>query len=155
MDLTQLFCDIDDFVKALAQQNNSFLLISKGKAKRGFPPQMSLAELMTILVLYHSSGFKNFKAFYFYLRLNLRGEFPKLLSYSRFVEWIPYCLLPVSAFLKTRMGKVTGISFVDSTSISVCRNIRIPRNKVFKGIAERGKSSMGWFFGFKLHIIVN
>lgn len=155
MDLTQLFCDIDDFVKALDQEKNSFLLFSKGKSKRGFPPQMNLAELMTIVIWYHASGFKNFKMFYFHLRQNMRGEFPKLLSYSRFVEWIPYCLLPVSLFLKTRMGKVTGISYVDSTSISVCRNIRIPRNKVFKDIAQRGKSSMGWFFGFKLHIIVN
>jgi hypothetical protein len=155
MDLTQLFCDIDDFVKNFSQEKDSFLLISRGKANRGFPPQMSLAELMTVIVLYHASGFKNFKSFYFYLRENKRTDFPKLLSYSRFVEWIPYCLLPLTSFLKTRRGNVTGISFIDSTSLSVCRNIRIPRNKVFKGIAERGKSSMGWFFGFKLHLIVN
>ncbi len=150
-----MFCDVDDFVKALEKEKNSFLLISKGKARRGFPPQMSLAELMTIIIAYHSSNFKNFKSYYFYLQKNMRGEFPKLLSYSRFVEWIPYCLIPITTFLKTRMGKVTGISYIDSTSIGVCRNIRITRNKVFKGIAQRGKSSMGWFFGFKLHIVVN
>jgi len=155
MDLTRLFCDIDDFVKALSKKNNSFLLISTGKPRRGFPPQMSLAELMTIIILYHSSGFKNFKAFYFHVQHHMRGDFPKLLSYSRFVEWIPYCLFPMTAFLKTRRGKITGISYIDSTPLSVCRNIRIPRNKVFKGIACRGKSSMGWFYGFKLHIIVN
>ena len=68
MDLTQLFCDIDDFVKALSKKNNSFLLISTGKPRRGFPPQMSLAELMTIIILYHSSGFKNFKAFYYHVQ---------------------------------------------------------------------------------------
>ena len=84
-----------------------------------------------------------------------KKDFLKLLSYSRFVEWMPYCLFPFAIFLKSRRGKVTGISFIDSTSIAVCKNIRITRNKVFKGIATRGKTSMGWFFGFKLHIIVN
>jgi hypothetical protein len=155
MDLTQLFCDIDDFVKALEGKNDQQLLISRSKSKRGFPPQMYLSELMAIIVMYHSSGFKNFKHFYFYLRQNMKAEFPRLLSYSRFVELMPYCLIPLCTFLKTRKGTVTGISYIDSTSLSVCRNIRIPRNKVFKGIATRGKTTMGWFFGFKLHIIVN
>jgi hypothetical protein len=155
MDLTQLFCDCDDFVKALGNIENPILAITLGKQRRGFPPQMSLAEMMTIIIRYHSSNFKNFKSFYLHLRQDMHQEFPKLLSYTRFVEWIPYCLLPITAFLKSRMGKITGISFIDSTTLSVCRNIRIPRNKVFKGIAQRGKSSMGWFFGFKLHIIVN
>jgi hypothetical protein len=68
---------------------------------------------------------------------------------------MPYCLLPLQSFLKSKFGEVTGTSFIDSTPIKVCNNIRIPRNKVFRGLAERGKSSMGWFFGFKLHMIVN
>jgi len=63
--------------------------------------------------------------------------------------------MPLMAYLNSRRGKVTGISFIDSTSIGVCKNIRIPRNKVFKGLAKRGKTSMGWFFGFKLHLIIN
>lgn len=155
MDLTQLFCDIDDFVKALENKNDQFLLISKSKSKRGVPPQMYLSELIAIIVMYHSSGFKNFKVFYFYIQQTMRGEFPRLLSYSRFVEWMPYCLIPLCAFLKTKRGMITGISYIDSTSLSICRNIRIPRNKVFKGLAARGKTTMGWFFGFKLHIIVN
>jgi hypothetical protein len=156
MNLTQLFCDIDDYVKALNQSTgkNNFL-ITHSKSSRGTAARMSLSELMTILVLYHSSGFKNFKYFYFYLLQNHRGDFPQLLSYSRFVEWIPYCLLPLTHFLKTNFAPCSGISFIDSTSISVCRNIRINRNKVFKGIANRGKTSMGWFFGLKLHLIVN
>lgn len=110
---------------------------------------------MTIIVLYHSSGYKNFKAFYFYLLKDQQKAFPKLLSYNRFVEWMPFCLLPLCSYLKTRRGSVTGISFIDSCPLAVCKNIRINRNKVFKGLAERGKCSMGWFYGFKLHIIVN
>ena len=81
MDLTQLFCDIDDFVKALERKNDSFLLISKSKLRRGFPPQMSLSELMTIIVLYHSSGYKNFKTFYKFIQLHNAHAFPKLISY--------------------------------------------------------------------------
>jgi len=68
---------------------------------------------------------------------------------------MPYCLIPLTHFLKNNFVQCTGISFIDSTSIAVCRNIRINRNKVFHGIAMRGKSSMGWFFGLKLHIVVN
>ncbi len=154
MDLTELFCDIDDFGKAYRSKTKNILMIT-GKRKPKTPPKMSLSELMTIIVLYHSSGFKNFKTFYFYLREKMNKDFPTILSYSRFVEWMPYCLIPLCSYLGTRKGEITGVSFIDSTPIAVCKNIRIPRNKVFKGIATPGKCSMGWFFGFKLHIVVN
>ncbi len=154
MDLTTLFCDIDDFVKALDYTNEQILLTT-GKSNRGGKPRMSLSEMMTVIVLYHSSGYKNFKAFYFYLRNEKRSEFPKILSYNRFIEWKPYCLAPLCSYLKTRAGAATGISYIDSCPLRVCKNIRIPRHKTFKGVAARGKCSMGWFYGFKLHIIVN
>ena len=154
MDLTALFCELDDFVKALNYTNEQILLTT-GKSNRGGKPRMSLSEMMTIIVFYHASGLKNFKAFYFYLRNQKRSEFPKILSYNRFFEWMPYCLVPLCSYLKTRAGAVTGISYIDSCPLRVCKNIRIPRHKTFKGIAARGKCSMGWFYGFKLHIIVN
>ena len=59
------------------------------------------------------------------------------------------------AYLQSRRGKLTGISYVDSTPIAVCKNIRINRHKVFKGLASWGKCSMGWFYGFKLHLVTN
>lgn len=155
MDLVQLFCDLDDYVKALNTSSCKNLLITCRKTPRGIAPRMSLSELMTILILYHSSGFKNFKVFYFYLLEKHRSDFPQMLSYKRFIDWIPYCLFPVTDFLKRRFKPCSGISFIDSTSLSVCRNIRINRNKVFKDLATRGKSSMGWFYGFKLHLVVN
>jgi len=152
MDLTRLFCNVDDFVKALSDKNIEFI---QCKSKRGINAHMSLSELMTIIIAYHSSGFKNFKSYYFFIKNYHHNEFPKLLSYNRFIEWKPYCLIPLCSYLKSRKGKITGKSFIDSCPLTVCKNIRINRNKVFKGIATRGKSSMGWFFGFKLHIIVN
>lgn len=154
MDLTTLFCDIDDYVKTLDYSKGQ-ILVTANKSNRGGKPQMSLSELMTIIILYHSSGHKNFKSFYFYLLKYHQSDFPKLLSYNRFVEWMPYCLLPLCSYLKSRKGAVTGIGYIDSCPLAVCKNIRIPRNKVFKGLASRGKCSMGWFYGFKLHIIVN
>ncbi len=154
MDLTTLFCDIDDFVKAFQEKKDSHF-IALTRKKRGVTPRMSLSELLTIIVLYHSSGFKNFKCFYFYLREQKKSEFPSILSYSRFIDWMPYCLIPLCSYLHSRRGRHTGISFIDSTPIKVCRNIRIPRHKVFKNMATRGRGSMGWFYGFKLHIIVS
>ena len=65
-------------------------------------------------------------------------------------------LLPMTIFIKkVLLGTCTGISFVDSAPLRVCRNQRILIHKTFEGLAERGKYSMGWFFGFKLHLIIN
>ena len=118
---------------------------------------MSKGEILTITVLFHLSGVRTFKHFYlFYVQQHLKKEFPDTVSYNRFVELMQSNLLALTLFLKTaRLGEVTGISFVDSTPIRVCNNKRIYNNKVFKGIAKTGKSTMGWFYGFKLHIIVN
>jgi hypothetical protein len=58
-------------------------------------------------------------------------------------------------YLISLKGKVTGIAFIDSTSIAVCHNKRIRRNKVFRNLAKRGKTTSGWFYGFKLHLIIN
>lgn len=82
--------------------------------------------------------------------------FPKTVSYNKFTELMQANLMPMTLFLKTCcMDECTGISFIDSTPVRVCKNKRIYRNKVFKGIANTGKSTMGWFYGFKLHIIIN
>jgi transposase len=88
--------------------------------------------------------------------VHLRSEFPGLVSYTRFVDYIPAALIPLCAYFKTTcLGDCTGISFIDSTSLDVCLNQRIASHKVFAGLAERGKTSTGWFFGFKLHLVIN
>lgn len=155
MCLTELFCKIDDFwlsFKPVWEARQ----IEAGDKKRNRATQLSVSEIMTIVTSFHQSGFRNFKTFYMeYVCKYWQKEFPGLLSYNRFIELMPSILIPLCAYLQSRKGKVTGVSFVDSTSITVCHNMRISRNMVFAGVAARGKTSTGWFYGFKLHLIVN
>lgn len=151
--ITEIFCIIDEFCKEYDQIVDKSLLGNPSKR----PPTMSSSEIITITVLFHLGGFRTFKHFYiYYVQQHMQEEFPKTVSYNRFTELMQRNLMPMTLFLKTCcLGNCTGISFVDSTPIRVCKNKRIKRNKVFKGIANTGKSTMGWFHGFKLHIIIN
>ena len=116
-----------------------------------------MSEIMTILITFHQSYYRNFKAYYCrYVLEHWRSEFPGLVSYQRFVDYIPSALMPLAIYLQIRcFGECTGISFLDSTPLAVCHNARIKQNKVFADLARRGKSSTGWFFGFKLHLVCN
>ncbi len=111
---------------------------------------------MTLLILFHQQRYRDFKTFYVqHAALHLRSEFPRLPSYNRFIEWIPRCVMPLTAYLFTLLGSCSGIGFVDSTALRVCHNRRIRSHRVFKGLAARGKTSVDWFFGFKLHLVFN
>ncbi len=126
------------------------------KTKPGPKSKLAASEIMTILINFHMSHYRNFKHYYLeHVQRHLRSEFPNLVSYTRFVELMPLVLPGLCFYLWSKFGSVTGISFMDATSIPVCHNRRIERHKVFDGLAERGKSSMGWFYGFKLHLVVN
>jgi hypothetical protein len=127
------------------------------KRTRNKPCELSDSEVITIMIAFHLGNFRNIKHFYIdYIQEHLKSEFPKTVSYNRFVELQQKALLPMVIFLKLmRLGTCSGISFVDSTPIRVCDNKRIFNHKVFQGIATRGKSTMGYFFGFKLHIVVS
>jgi len=117
---------------------------------------LSLSEVMTIVILFHKSGFRFFKYFYCQMIVPFwKSAFPKLLSYNRFIEIMPRCLQALSSFFHQVKGEDTGICIIDSTKLVVCHNLRIKRNRVFKGLAGRGKSSTGWFYGFKVHLIIN
>jgi len=151
--ITEIFCIIDEFCQEYDQVVDKALLGNSSKR----PSVMSKSEIITITVLFHLGGFRTFKHFYiYYVQEHMKEEFPKTVSYNRFTELMQGNLMGMTLFLKTCcMGNCTGISFVDSTPIRVCKNKRIKRNKVFKGIANTGKSTMGWFYGFKLHIVIN
>jgi hypothetical protein len=155
MCLVDFFCKYDDFCKDFEVRWNKFLLKS-GTKTRNRKGKLSLSERMTIFTLFHQSNYRTFKHFYInFVEKQLANYFPNLISYERFVALMPSMLIALTVFIYSRRGKCTGISYVDSTKLAVCANMRIPRNKVFKNIAKRGKSSVGWFFGFKLHLIVN
>ena len=153
--LTELYCLIDDFCKEFEPALRT-RLITNGKCKRNRATGLSLAELMTLVVLFHQIRYRQFKAFYLnHVCTHLRNEFPNLPSYNRCVELLPRCAVELAALFETLKGECTGISIADSTPIAVCDNLRIRRHRVFKGVAQRGKSSTGWFFGFKLHAVIN
>jgi hypothetical protein len=155
MSLDALFCDVDDFCRQFLPAWHRQLLTS-GERQRQRASRLTLSEIMTILIAFQQSQYRNFKAFYLlHLCQYARGEFPNLLSYSRFVALIPTALMPLCVYLNTRQGEDTGIAFIDSTALVVCHNRRIHSHRVFKQIARRGKTSMGWFYGFKLHLVVN
>lgn len=154
--LLELFCDVDDFCQSFLPIWNHHLLTS-GQKQRQRARSLTMSEVMTILIAFHQSHYRDFKAYYCEQVLkSWRSEFPGLVSYTRFVEYTPSALVPLIIFLRTRcLGRCTGISFVDSTSLDVCLNQRIHTHQVFAGLAARGKTSTGWFFGFKLHLVVN
>ncbi len=153
--LTELYCLMDDFCKVFEPEFNKRLLAS-GKRKRQRATSLSLAELMTLVVLFHQIRYRQFKSFYLnHVCQHLREAFPKLPSYNRCIELLPRCNLALAALFEALKGECSGISIADSTPIAVCDNLRISRHRVFKGIAARGKSSTGWFFGFKLHAVIN
>lgn len=156
--ITDIFCIIDDFCEEYDKDIEKMSLKAPdGRRHRKRSCVMSRSEIMTILVCFHFNQFRNFKHYYlFYVREHLKDLFPRQLSYNRFVELESRVCLEMMLFLQLFcFGRCTGISFVDSTCVPVCHNKRITRNKVFKGYAEIGKSTMGWYFGFKLHLICN
>jgi transposase len=154
--LLKLFVQVDDFCKVFLPPFEQQLLAS-GVRQRRRDRSLSISEVMTILIHFHQSHYRNFKAYYCEQVLpHLRNEFPGLVSYTRFVDFMPSALIPLCAyFQKTCLGDCSGISFIDSTSLDVCLNQRIASHKVFAGLAGRGKTSTGWFFGFKLHLVIN
>ena len=155
MSLIELFVSVDDFCQVFLPFWKR-KLIQAGSKKRQRPGQLSMSEIMTIIIYFHQSQYRNFKAYYTeHVCRYLRGEFPKLVSYERFVILMPSVLGPLSAYLKSLYGHCHGISFIDSTALRVCDNHRIHNNRVFAQFAQRGKGSMGWFYGFKLHLVIN
>ena len=156
--VTELFCIIDEFYKVFDAENAGKLFLSEdGVKRRRRKASLSDSEIMTILLYFHFGSFRNFKHYYlFFIRGTLKSYFPNAVSYNRFVELESRVFFPLMFFLNLRaFGRCTGITFVDSTMIPICHNLRRYANKVFKGIATDGKGTMGWCHGFKLHLACN
>ncbi len=156
LDVTQLFCQVDDFCQKFEAHWEQQKLLPSIAGERRSRSRMHLSEVMTIVIAFHGSGFRSFKEFYSLCVLpHWRAAFPNLVSYTRFIELMPWCLMLLCCFLHTRRGEVTGISFIDSTPITVCHRCRAKAHKVFRGQVGWGKNSVGWHYGFKLHLIIN
>ena len=154
MSLLELFCDIDDFWQDFAPNWQQLLLENGHQRQRA--GRMSMSEMMTIVVHFHQQRYRDFKTYYTeYVAVHLRREFPQQVSYSRFIQLLPRILVALCAYLRHCYGRCSGIGFIDSTALAVCHNRRINQHRVFDGVAQRGRTSVDWFFGFKLHLVVN
>ena len=156
LEITQIFCEVDDFCQQFEQLWQQQSQLPSMPGERRSRSRLCLSEVMTIVIAFHGSGFRTFKDFYTLQVLpHWRRAFPKLVSYTRFVDLIPWSLMLLCCYLYTRLGEMTGISFIDSTPLEVCHPKRAHRHRVFATHAAWGKSSMGWYYGFKLHLLVN
>ena len=154
VDITALYCCLDDFCQVFEDWEAHRLIPSAQTRQRA--GKLSRAEMLFIMVLFHLSAFKNFKMFYLYgIGCQYRACFGDLPHYDRFVSLMPRLFVPLMVLLHSLSAEETGVYFADSTKLAVCHNRRIHRHKVFDGLAARGKTSMGWFFGLKLHFVIN
>ena len=154
VDITALYCCLDDFCNVFEDWEAHRLIPSPTTRQRS--GKLSRAEMLFIMVLFHLSPYKNFKTFYLYgIGCQHRGCFRELPHYDRFVSLMPRLFAPLMVLLHSMSGEHTGVYFADSTKLAVCHNRRIDRHKVFASLAARGKTSMGWFFGLKLHFVIN
>lgn len=149
---TTIFTIVDDFCKTYQDWiRHKLLTTGKQRFREG---KLSLSEAVSIMIFYHFSPYKNLKTYYqhFVIGGNLFSNPP---CYDRFIQIIPSLFLPLIIMMHYMSGKKTGIYYVDSTHFAVCKNIRISNHKTFSGLAKRGHSSIDWFYGFKLHMIIN
>jgi hypothetical protein len=153
--IVDLFCSVDAFWQRCEPLWEREVLAS-GQCQRRRATRLHPAEILTILILFQQSGYRTFKGFYLrHVQIALRQEFPSLLSYTRFVELMPRLLVPLAIYLQTQRGACTGIGFIDSTSLAVCRPARVQQHRVLRVDARRDKTSVRWCYGFKLHLVVN
>lgn len=154
--LLVIFCEIDDFCKEFDTYTKHKLLAGKTQGKRGPACSLSLSEIMTILVMFQLSRFRDFKNYYNgFLRTYGKPYFPHLPSDARFIAIMNRAVFPMIVFTQLKNGQHTGIYYIDSSCLPVCHLKRSKRHKTFDRIAQFGRTSVGWFFGLKLHLVIN
>ena len=156
--VTEIFFIIDEFDKNFEKIVSDHSLVQNTDLKqRNRKSTLSDSEVMTILILFHSGHYRDLKHYYInHVKNHMKSEFPETVSYNRFVELQKKVIVKLAIFLKMFcLGKCTGISYIDSTPIRVCHIKREKQHKVFKEFAQKGQCSLGWFYGFKLHLIIN
>ena len=154
--IIELFCLVDDFFHRF-QRTCSEKRIKYAKQKmRKRTFRTSMSEVLTILLLFHRSNYRTFKHFYLnHVKEVLKYLFPNLVGYSRFVQLTSEAFFPMFCFIKEHQGICQGILFIDSTVLTACHIKRASSHRTFKAQAQWGKTTTGWFFGFKLHLVIN
>ncbi len=158
MQLTSIFCFVDDFANGFFKQYRKKFIADKNWKSRVRTDCLSESEIATILIWFNLSGFKCFKHFYYSFYPNLKLYFPRIPCYERCVilQKKAFAFMSIlMKFLSKKTSRKADVYYIDSTFMEVCKNQRIYRHKTFKGLAARGKSSCSWFYGFKLHLITN
>ncbi len=156
--ITEIFCLVDEFCKEFDQIKEGHVLTDNNlKKKRNRKFKMSDSEIITIIIVFHLKGYRCFKHYYKeYVQKHMQSEFPISVSYNRFIELEKKVLVPMTLFLEfCCLGQCTGVSFIDTTPLRVCHIRREKQHKTIKGVATKGQCSMGWFYGFKLHLVIN
>ena len=148
-DFTAIYCLVDDFIKDL---QGNLPAISSSKSKPGVCNYLSASEVLTIIIGYYESCCDCFKHYYQEVIMRYHTKDFKLVHYAHFTKLIGRSMPYLTLLLHHLLKQCSGLSFVDSTSIAVCKNYRIYSHKVFKGFAARSKTTKGWFFGLKLHL---
>lgn len=156
LEIIELFCLVDDFTYRFQEMCSEKRIEYSRKKLRKKAFRTSLSEVLTILLLFHRSNYRTFKHFYLnHIKTALKYLFPNLVGYSRFVQLTSEAFFPMFCFIQEHQGSCEGILFIDSTVLTVCHVKRASSHRVFKDQAKWGKTTIGWFFGFKLHLVIN
>jgi hypothetical protein len=151
-DFTALYCNVDDFIK---NSGSNLPSINSSKSKPGTKNYLTISEVLTILISFYGDSYDCFKHYYKEVILESHKEDFKLVSYEHFTKLTGQALPFLTVLMNNLLEQCNGISCIDSTSIAVCKNYRIYSHKVFAGFAARSKTTKGWFYGLKLHLIIN
>jgi len=153
--LVRIFCEMDDFCKQLENYTKDYSLPAPTKLRTGPRCCLDESEIMSLLILFQMTRFRDFKTFYSFAKQYWNIYFPNMPSYQRFIELMKRVIFPMTLFIQIKQGKDTGIYYIDSSCLAVCHIKRSKQHKTFEGIANYGKTSVGWFFGLKIHIVIN
>jgi len=160
MELTALYTFIDDFFKEFMALDCWDKYSRKWKGSRGPKRKLNLSETVTLNILRYSVRIIDLKSFHRLAKDRYSNDFPDIPNYENFLKATNKSAYFTLLFLKylLNINKINSVGknhFIDSTPITVCYNYNIYNHKVTLGLAKRGKSTKGWFYGFKLHGICN
>ena len=155
MDILPVFCDIDDFCQLFEPLWKQRLLCS-GERQRDRAARLCLSEVMTIIVLFHASSYRNFKAYYTeHAMKHYAGAFPRLVSYQRFVELMPSALVPLVRLLADEERPLLGHLLHRLDLFEGLPQPAHPLAQGLRGVRPPRQNLVDWFFGFKLHLVIN